>query len=147
MMQFTAGELLVRTATLGEMGLAHYHVEKEGLAIGGSAKSIAAFSVLLSGQLIGFLQLYAGHAPIGVVGISAIAFAAANRNKHCMSNALALLMENIKFHRLEATPAADNISAIKGLIRLGFKKEGVLHGWYPRSDHYVDAVMYAKTED
>jgi len=52
------------------------------------------------------------------------------------------LIHNLKFHRIWAKTQSNNIASIKGLQKIGFKKEGVLRDFYLSSNgKRYDAVL------
>lgn len=146
-MNITTKRLHIVDSTPGEIGLGIYFVEKEKLIIPGSARPLLTLTLKDADGPAGLIQFYEGHAPPGVVGFSSIVFDPGKRNLGYMCEALDALLKESKFVRIEASPAADNTSACKGLEKLGFKLEGILKSWYPRDGKYVDAAMYAKVGD
>lgn len=145
----------LRLATLGEVGLAVYFLEQRGLLLPSTARIAASLAIEHEGQYAGLVQLYEGHAPPGVVGIS-IFVLDAFRGKGLGAFALEELfkpkeeqeikIEADSIHRWEACGELTNKAAIKLFEKFGFEREGVLKKWYPRAGEHVDAVLYAKVK-
>lgn len=135
----------VRLATIGEIGLAAYHVEKEKVDIYAVGRADFSYVMLDDEQPYGLVQFYRGHGPHHVAGLSCITFGLKGTTKVQVPAAIEQYRDLCPFiSRIEAYTAEDNVPARKGLERIGFELEGILHGWYPGSEKAVNAALYAK---
>jgi ribosomal-protein-alanine N-acetyltransferase len=111
-----------------------------------------------SGQQLDFLIVHRDHGPIGVTGLSELSV----RDRRAMigtwltrarwgsganfeSKALiaALAFERLRMDRLSAYADTENPRSQAALERIGFSREGVLHGWHRHGDRVRDVAMYA----
>lgn len=156
-----SAEVRLRPATTGELCLAIYHFEKEGLPIVGHAPKSETLAIEhpSSDEAVGIIQLYTGHAYPGTVGFATMIFDKEKRGSKVMKAAMTklvlrwnewsdALMETfapilVRTHRLETIASFDNEAARHGLPKLGFVHEGTMRKWYPRRGGFVDAEIYA----
>lgn len=67
--------------------------------------------------------------------------------KEIINGLMKICIKKNRFHRCQAITAKNNIASIMGLIKCGFKKEGVLVNYYFDKDNKknFDAVLLSKT--
>jgi ribosomal-protein-alanine N-acetyltransferase len=113
-----------------------------------------------SGELLDFLIVHPEHGPIGVTGLSELSA----RNRHATvgswfgrdywgsgangeSKALiaALAFRELGLDRLTAWANTRNGRSQIALERVGFRREGVLHGWHRHGDTLHDVVVFGMT--
>lgn len=132
--------------TVGELGLILFHMEKLGLLIPVNVKILETFAVYDEDNFAGAIQIYAGHAPSHVFGLSLCIvpeFRSKGFGQILIEHALDFC-QAAGAKRVETCGDAENNPAAKLYEKMGFEREGVLKAWFPRGDEFVDAALYAK---